>query len=114
MLDYQEIGKNIKLYRIQRNMKQAALAERIDVSTQYISHIECGSTSVGLKTLVKIAAALSVSVDMLLGTNLPIQADNSIAPELTSLLQDAAPEDRNLCLALCRAVIEEKQRAYFI
>lgn len=114
MLDYQEIGKNIKVYRIQQKMKQAALAEKIDVSVQYISHIECGSTSVGLKTLVKIAAALSVSVDMLLGNNVPPRSDCMLGPELTSLLQNAAQEDRDLCLELCRTVLEQKQRKCFV
>lgn len=110
MVDYQEIGKNIKVRRIQQNMKQATLAEKVDVSTQYISHIECGSTSIGLKTLVKIAGALSVSVDTLLGSNLPLGTHPDMALEFSTLLRDATEEERALCLALCRTVMEQAKK----
>lgn len=51
-VDYEEIGKNIKLYRIRRELKQAQLAERVGVSSQHISHIECGRTKLGMSLLI--------------------------------------------------------------
>ena len=41
-IDYKEIGSNIKVCRIRKNLKQAQLAEIVGVSSQHISHIECG------------------------------------------------------------------------
>lgn len=43
-LNYNEIGQNIKYYRNRKHLKQAELAELVDVSAQHISHVECGNT----------------------------------------------------------------------
>lgn len=40
MIDYQEIGNNIKICRIRCNLKQAELAEMVGVTSQHISHVE--------------------------------------------------------------------------
>ena len=39
-------GKNLKFYRFQKKYTQAKLAEKIDVSTNYISRVELGKHSV--------------------------------------------------------------------
>lgn len=54
-IDYKEIGSNIKVCRIRKNLKQAQLAEIVGVSSQHISHIECGRTTVSLPLLISIA-----------------------------------------------------------
>lgn len=65
-IDYKEIGSNIKVCRIRKNLKQAQLAEIVGVSSQHISHIECGRTTVSLPLLISIAQALSVDLYALL------------------------------------------------
>ena len=57
-LDYQEIGKNIRRYRLLQGLKQKELAERIQVSDQHISYIENAHTQVSLPTLIAIANGL--------------------------------------------------------
>ena len=53
-LDYAEIGRRIARRRKQQNLTQEFLAELVDVSPQYISHIEHArsipSTEVIMKT----------------------------------------------------------------
>lgn len=39
-IDYKEIGSNIKVCRIRKNLKQAQLAEIVGVSSQHIQDIE--------------------------------------------------------------------------
>ena len=51
MIDYQEIGNNIKICRIRCNLKQAELAEMVGVTSQHISHVERCQTKPSL-TLV--------------------------------------------------------------
>lgn len=63
-IDYKEIGSNIKVCRIRKNLKQAQLAEIVGVSSQHISHIECGRTTVSLPLLISIAQALSVDLSV--------------------------------------------------
>lgn len=48
MVDYVEIGQNVKMCRMRKRMKQAELAEMANVSAQHISHIECGITKLSL------------------------------------------------------------------
>lgn len=65
-LDYFDIGKRIRNIRIKQNISQEKLAEIADLSTAHISHIETGNTKLSLPTIIKIANALSVSVNVLL------------------------------------------------
>lgn len=69
-LDYKAIGKRIKIARIHADMTQETLAGSVDLSPSHMSNIETGTTKVSLTTMVKIANALSVTVDDLLCDNL--------------------------------------------
>ena len=60
------IGKNIRKYRNQRKLRQDQLAEKTDLSTNYIGMIERGEKIPALETFLKIANTLEVSADMLL------------------------------------------------
>lgn len=39
-LDYQEIGRNVRNYRMKKGLNQRELSELVNVSDQHISHIE--------------------------------------------------------------------------
>lgn len=64
------LGKQIQKYRERAGYSQEKLAEIIECSTIFISYIERGVKSPGLDKLMKIANALDVSVDILLGKDL--------------------------------------------
>ena len=84
-LDYAKIGQRIRQARIARGWQQAELAYRAGLNSSYISHIETGQTKLALPTIVKIANALSVSVDELLCDNLRLSRhvyDRRLAEEL--------------------------------
>lgn len=65
-IDYMKIGQRIRQARTALNWQQAELAYRAGLNSSYVSHIETGQTKLSLPTIVKIANALSVSVDSLL------------------------------------------------
>jgi len=65
-LDYYKIGQQIRKLRRAQGLSQEALAERIDISTTHMSHIETGSTKMSLQVLVDIARALDVRTDDIL------------------------------------------------
>lgn len=106
MIDYQEIGNNIKICRIRCNLKQAELAEMVGVTSQHISHVERCQTKPSLTLLVDISTALRVDLYTLLGSNIPVHPDVSISVEFASMLKDAAPEQVKLCLSVCKTIIE--------
>ena len=105
MIDYQEIGNNIKICRIRCNLKQAELAEMVGVTSQHISHVERCQTKPSLTLLVDISTALRVDLYTLLGSNIPVHPDVSISVEFASMLKDAAPEQVKLCLSVCKTII---------
>lgn len=68
-IDYISIGKRIKKIRIEKNISQENLAEKVGVSTTHMSHIETGSTKLSLNVFVKIVDALKISADIILDNN---------------------------------------------
>lgn len=53
-------GKNVKLYRKKRKMTQDTLAERIGVSSKYISNIECGVSFPSSSIIFQISSELCI------------------------------------------------------
>lgn len=64
-INFETVGKRIKEVRKQKGMSQDELAERADLSSQYISQIETGRKKGSLPTYNKLAKALGVSIDEL-------------------------------------------------
>lgn len=65
-LNFKLVGVRISEARKRCGMSQAALAEKIEKSTPYISYIENGTRGLSVETLVAVANALHVSADDLL------------------------------------------------
>ena len=55
----------IKVLREYRQMTQRELAEAADMNPLYLSQIECGRATGGIKSLSRVAAALGVGLDMI-------------------------------------------------
>lgn len=104
-LNYKDIGGRIKQFRLQRKMPQEKLAELAELSTPHMSHIETGTTKLGLPTLIKIANVLEVSVDELLCDNL-IHSKPVYETELAQLVSDCDPIE-------LRAIIEVSKATKF-
>lgn len=104
-LDYKEIGKNIRMQRCRKKLKQAELAEMIGVTAQHICHIETGKSMPSLPVLVAIANALDTDANYLLGQNLKNLRMDTLSNELAGVLASATEGQLTLCIELCRAVI---------
>lgn len=65
-MDYKTLGKNVKKYRLLREMRQEDLAAICDCSGSHIGHIEGGHGKASLEMVVHIANKLDVTVDQLL------------------------------------------------
>ena len=62
----QEIGKRIMDRRKKLGLTQEALAEKGEVTTQFVSYAESGKQAMRPENLLKISSALEVSADYLL------------------------------------------------
>ena len=102
-MDYLQIGRQIRLARLQKNMTQTQLAELADLSVPYISHVERGKKRVSLEALVRIAQALEVTLDQLLSGVQP-QDRAAYLPELGELLADCTLRERRILRDVTMAV----------
>lgn len=88
------IGKNIRKFREIKKLRQEDLAEKTDLTTNYIGMIERGEKIPSLETFINIFNSLGVSADMVLSDVL----DNGYTVKdslLNEKLEKLVPEDRN-------------------
>ena len=88
------IGKNIRKFREIKKLRQEDLAEKTDLTTNYIGMIERGEKIPSLETFINILNSLGVSADMVPSDVL----DNGYTVKdslLNEKLEKLVPEDRN-------------------
>lgn len=100
-INFETVGKRIKEVRKQKGMSQDELAERADLSSQYISQIETGRKKGSLPTYNKLAKALGVSIDELTGS---ISEGSRVLSDVDLILQDCSKEERELLVEVLRVV----------
>lgn len=54
------LGQNIRKYRNSKGLSQETLAEKVELSREYIARVETGVKRISLKKLFEIADALNV------------------------------------------------------
>lgn len=59
------VGRNIRIYRLQRGLTQTELADQLDLTFQQVQKYEKGTNRVGSGRLLKIATFLGVPVTAL-------------------------------------------------
>jgi transcriptional regulator with XRE-family HTH domain len=84
------VGHTIRALRLARKMSQAALAERIGVTSGQVQKYEKGVNGVGASRLVQVAAALDVAVPRLLD-GIAGAPPRSNAPPAVALIAHAHP-----------------------
>lgn len=65
-VDFEKIGKRIHNLRIEKNLTQEYLSQKVGVNVSHISNIENNRVKISLSTLIAVANALNVTVDYLL------------------------------------------------
>lgn len=65
-MDYVALGARIKNKRLEQNLAQEQLAEKVELSAVYIGQIERGERKMTIDTLVKLANSLNSSIEELL------------------------------------------------
>ena len=100
-IDYKAIGQRIKIARIKKDITQDQVADITGLSNPHISNVETGSTKVSLPSIIKIANALSVSVDELLCDNI-IHSKVVFEKELAELLEDCSDKETHAIVEIAK------------
>lgn len=109
VIDYDAIGLRIKIARIKAKMTQEVLAEKAELTAAHISNIETGNTKLSLPTIIRIANALSVSVDELLCDNV-VHSNHVFNREAQEILADCSPYDIRVLVDILKSSKEALRR----
>ena len=98
-----EIGKRITKRRKKLGMTQETLAERGDLTPQFVSYAESGKRAMRPENVIKLAKALEVSADYLLtgdivDKDMLILSDKlrTLSPEMLRIVENIIDECRKL------------------
>ena len=105
-MNWQAVGQRIKTARRARGLTQDGLADRLELSTQYISVLERGVKPPSLETLVLIANELAVSADELL-QDVVDRSVTANAGVLSERLSDQPPEVQRRIMKVVEAILEK-------
>lgn len=109
-LDFKIIGSRIRDRRVEMGLSQEMLAERADLSPTYISHIERAEKKPSLSTLIRLTAALDVTVDCLLAGSQPADQTAYMA-DVQTLLGDCSLMERWIVFQVASATKEALRQA---
>ena len=107
-MNYDNIGKNIRTYRIKRKLRQEDLAEITDLSVTYIGMVERGEKIPALETFIKILNALEVSADIILADVLKVgyEIKSSL---LTEQINALSPTERDRVFDVIETLIKHSK-----
>ena len=107
-VNYNSLGERIRIARTTKKLTQERLAEKIGVSTNFISQIERGISKMSVKSIVLIADALGTSVDSLLGRVTPIDKNliPGVAGEMYELLKKMSIAQRQFVLNHAKQLLD--------
>ncbi len=107
------IGKYIRQYRIEKKFRQEDLAEKAELSPNYIGMIERGEKTPSLETLVAILNALNISADMVLCDVLQTgyQVKSSVLNEKISELSE---EDQSRIFDVVDVLIQHSKSSFSV
>ena len=98
-----KLGARLKEIRKARGFTQEALAEKVDLTPQYLSRLESGHQSPSVKTVAKLAEALNVELWELfdLGHQGSVK---EVRVRLRKLIQETSEEKLRLGLKVLHAL----------
>lgn len=97
----------IKRARTTLGWSQGALAERVGVSTNYISLLERSERLPSIDTLVRLSSELGLPIAVLVGRE-SVEGDDPWLREATAFLRLVPAEGRSTVLGMLRGAVEAK------
>ena len=108
-MDLQSIGENIRSYRKKRKWRQEDLAEKVDLSVNYISLLERGENIPALDTFIDIVNVLGVTSDMVL-TDVLDAGYQIKSTQLADRIAQLSPDDRRDILAVVDTMVRNAEK----
>ena len=109
---YRTIGKKIRQERRRLKLTQEELAEKADISANFLGHIERGTKRPTLNTLMKIADVLQISMGALFAaeTTYGLPTEDLFIKRFMSLIRDKKREEKELVLKIAKMILEKPKK----
>ena len=104
-MDRYSIGKNLRQCRLAKKMRQEDLAEKTNLSPNYIGMLERGEKLPALDTFIDILNALDASADVVLADVLNARYDNKTSL-INEKVQKLSSKEQKTVLDIVDAVIK--------
>jgi len=105
-LDAKKVGERIRNARKERGMTQADLAAAVDITSKYLSNIECGDKVPKFETFISIANALGCDANSLLADVLDVTT-SSISSSVSAKMAALPLEEQRGLLRILDVMIAE-------
>ncbi len=98
------IGKRIQELRKAQGLSQEDVAEKADISPNYLSRIECGKENPTLDMLIKLATTIEVEMQEIFDFGHGV-GPNQLKDTMNQLIKDIDEEKLGLAVKILRAVM---------
>ena len=110
-IDYQLLGKRIANFRKNRGLSQEKLAEKSEISNNYLSNIENNHSIPSLETMVKICIALNVTPDELL-LGVTKNEKQYLSAEILETLNQCTAQEKRLIYGFINFLLQERNKNF--
>jgi len=107
MIDYKIIGRRIQKARLENNLTQEQLSEKLKISTNYLSKIETGREKPNLEMINRISANINISLSLLI-TGVVEESDTYMSADILDLLKNCSPRQTKFIYDTILRISEEK------
>lgn len=98
------IGAHIKSLRQSIGLSQEQLAEKMNISSKYLSSIERGKENPTLNTFLKLSASLGVEVQEVFNFAHELSSNKELKKVLNNLLKGAKDEKLRLAVKIMKGI----------
>jgi transcriptional regulator with XRE-family HTH domain len=103
------VGQNIRAVRKAQGLSQLVLAERSDLSADFIGKVERGTTSPSIESLKAIATALNLPLGDLFAGELEADSAQGALMKLIGLCKGRAKEDIELLVGIAHLIFQGRR-----
>lgn len=107
-VDYEKIGKRIQSARKSKNLTQEYLAEKMGVSSNYISNIERSRSKPSIDTLVDICNVLEVTADYVLLDSV-YASKEMMVDEIAEKLKKCSDKNIRIISSIISTILQEQE-----
>jgi len=106
---YSVVGRKIREERKRLKLTQEELAEKADITANFLGHIERGTKRPTLDTLKKIADVLEIPMGVLFATEetYKLPSEDLFIKRFMSLVRDRKGEEKELILKIAKMILKK-------